>query len=112
MNHRRNESRSSAFPIFALLLCAAICSAGGVLHVYYKNRQISVARETEAVHTRIEQNRFDIRTTEMHMEQLLNRFVIRKQLEDNRSTMRPIAATVVEEIEPAPQIKRTVASAD
>jgi len=111
MNRRRNESRTSGFPIFALLIGAAIIAAGGVLHVYYKNRQISVTRETEAIRTRIEHDRFDIRTTEMRMDQLLNRFVIRKQLEANGSTMRPITASMVEEIEPAPQGKRTVASA-
>ena len=40
MNRRRNETKSSGFPIFALLVGAAIVAAGGVLHVYYKNSQI------------------------------------------------------------------------
>jgi len=112
MNHRRNEFRIFGTLIFGSLLCAAISAAGGMLHGYYKNRQVTVTRETEATNTRIEQARFDIRTIDIRMEQLLNRFVIRKQLEANGSTMRPIAATRVEDIEPTTQIKRTVASAD
>ena len=85
MNRRRNESRTSGFPIFALLIAAAIMAAGGVLHVYYKNGQIQVCREIDAIDRRVEQYRLDIRTTEMRMDQLLNRFVIRQQLEENGS---------------------------
>ena len=48
---------------------------------------------------------------EMRMDQLLNRFVIRKQLEENGSTLRPISLAVVEEIDPAPPHRRSVASA-
>ena len=112
MNRRRNESRSSGFLIYAFLLGFAIISAGGVLRVYYRNRQICIERETEASHSRAEHDRFDIRNTEMRMEQLLNRFVIRKQLEANGSTLRPIAAAAVEELEPVPPGKRNVAAAD
>jgi hypothetical protein len=110
MNRRRNESRSSGFPIFALLFGAAIIAAGGVLHSFYKNSQIKITREIDAIERRIEHDRLDIRTTEMRMDQLLNRFVIRKQLEENGSTMRPISLAVVEEIDPAPPLRRNVAS--
>jgi hypothetical protein len=47
----------------------------------------------------------------MRMDQLLNRFVIRQQLEDNGSALRPISIASVEEIDPAPPNRRTVASA-
>ena len=112
MNRRRNEPRPSGLPIRAMILSVAISCAGGVLYVYYKNRQICVERETTATRSRIEHERFEIRNTEMRMEQMLNRFLIRKQLEANGSTLHPIAAAVVEEIELAPQGKRTVAAAD
>ncbi len=111
MNHRRNESRTSGFPIFALLIGAAIMAAGGVLHVYYKNRQIQITREIDAMDRHVEQYRLDIRTTEMRMDQLLNRYVIRKQLAENGSTLRPISVAIVEEINPAPPNRRSVASA-
>ncbi len=111
MNRRRNESRTSGFPILALLFGAAIIAAGGVLHGYYKNSQIKITREIDAIDRRVEHDRLDIRTTEMRMDQLLNRFVIRKQLEENGSTLRPISVAIVEEIDPAPPNRRTVASA-
>jgi len=111
MNRRRNESHTSLFPIVALLVGATIIAAGGVLHGYYKNSQIRIIREIDASHARIEHDRLDIRTTEMRMDQLLNRFVIRKKLEENGSTMRPISVAMVEEIDPAPPNRRTVASA-
>ena len=82
-----------------------------MLHAYYKNRQIQISREIDAIDRRVEHSRLDIRTTEMRMDQLLNRFVIRKQLEDNGSGLRPIALAVVEEIDPAPPTRRSVASA-
>ena len=43
----------------------------------------------------------EIRTTEMRMDELLNRFVIRKQIEQNGSSLRPIPMGVVEEIDAA-----------
>ena len=109
MNRRRNETKSSGFPIFALLVGAAIVAAGGVLHVYYKNSQIQTTREIDAIERRIEQYRFDSRTTEMRMDEQLNRFAIRKQLEENGSTLRPISVAVVEEIDPSQPKYRTVA---
>jgi hypothetical protein len=110
MNRRRNEPRTSGFPIFALLIGAAIMAAGGVLHVYYKNSQIQITREIDAIERRVEQYRLDIRTTEMRMDQLLNRFVIRQQLEENGSSLRPISAAMVEEIDPTPPKRGSVAS--
>jgi len=110
MNRRRNESRNSSSTIFALVCAAAIIAAGGVLHVYYKNRQISVNREIDGIERRVEQYRLDIRTTQMRMDQLLNRFSIRKQIEQNRSMLRPIPMGVVENIDYSPNQRQSVAS--
>lgn len=112
MNRRRDEPRTSASVIFSVILAFAIIAGGGVLHGYYKNRQIQIAREIDAIDRRVEHARLDIRTTEMRMDELLNRFVIRKQLEDNGSSLRPISMSAVEEIDPAPAAsRRSVASA-
>jgi hypothetical protein len=83
-----------------------------VLHAYYKNRQVTITREIDAVDHRVEQYRLDIRTTEMRMDQLLNRFVIRKQIEDNGSTLRPIPMGVVELIDPTLSNRHSVASTE
>lgn len=112
MNRRRNENRTPASVIFALILAAAISAGGGVLYAYHKNRQIQTAREIDAIDRRIEQYRYDIRTTSMRMDELLNRFAIRKQLEDSGSTLRPISLSVVEDIEPAKTQRRSVATAE
>jgi hypothetical protein len=109
MNRRRNEPRTSVSIIFALILAAVIVAGGGVLHVYYKNRQIAVTREVDAIERRIEQYRLDIRTTQMRMDQLLNRFAIRKQIEENRSDLRPIPMGVVEHIDSTATTRHSVA---
>ena len=110
MNRRRHELPTSGFPILALLFVAAIIAVGGVLYAFYKNSQIKITREIATIERRIERHRLEIRTTEMRMDQLLNRYVIRKQLEENGSTLRPISVANVEEIDPVPTSRRTVAS--
>jgi type IV pilus biogenesis protein CpaD/CtpE len=113
MNRRRrsHEIRTPVSVFFSLFLGAAIAAAGGVLHAYYKNRQIQITREIDAIDRRIEQDRFDIRITEMRMDQLLNRFVIRKQVAANGSLLRQIPMGVVEEIDSAAVSRHSVASA-
>jgi hypothetical protein len=111
MNRRRNESRTPASTFFALFLAAAIVTLGGVLHAFYKNRQVQISREIDAIDRRVEQCRLDIRITEMRMDQLLNRFVIRKQIEENGSSLRPIPVGVIEEIDATATSRHSVASA-
>lgn len=111
MNRRKEETKISASTFLAVILTFTIASAGGVLHVYYKNRQIQITREIDAIDRNIEHCRLDIRTTEMRVDQLLNRFVIRKQLEENGSTLRPISLAEVEEIQPESPSRRSVAAA-
>jgi hypothetical protein len=110
MNRRRNEVRTPASSFIALIVAAAIVAGGGVLHAFYKNRQIQVSREIDAIDRRVEQYRLDIRTTEMRMDQLLNRFVIRKQIESNGSSLRPIPMGAVESINAATINRHSVAS--
>ena len=112
MNRRRNETRPSFSIFFAVILSAVIVAGGGVLHAFYKNRQVTITREIDATDRRIEQYHLDIRTTEMRMDQLLNRFVIRKQIEENGSTLRPISMGVVEQIDYANSNRHSVASSE
>ena len=112
MNRRRNESRTPALVFFALILAASISAAGGVLHAVYKNRQVQVAREIDAIDRRMEQARLDIRTTDMRMDQLLNRFVIRKQIEESGSSLRPMPMGIVDVIDATPGSRHFVASTD
>ena len=81
-----------------------------MLHVFYKNRQIQVRRDIDAIDRRVEHCRLEIRTIEMRMDQLLNRFAIREQLAKIRSDLRPIPLSAVEEMDPAPPHPRSVAS--
>lgn len=111
MNRHRNEEQTPVSVFFSLFLAAAIVAAGGVLHAYYKNRQVQISREIDAIDRRVEQSRLDIRTTEMRMDQLLNRFAIRKQIESNGTTLRPIPIGVIEEVESITSSRRSVASA-
>ena len=111
MNRRRNETRTPFLVFFALILAAAIAAAGGVLHAYYKNRQIQITREIDAIDRNVVQCRLDIQTTEMRMDDLLNRFVILKQIRENGSSLRPIPLGVVEEIDLATSNRHSVASA-
>lgn len=112
MNRRKDEPRTSVSVFIAVILAASFVAAGGVLYAYFKNRQIQVSREIDAADRRIEHARLDIRTTEMRMDELLNRFTIRKQLQENQSDLKPIAFSSVEEIQPIPPARRSVAAAD
>lgn len=112
MNNRRRDSpRSSSATFFAIIIAAGISAAGGVLHAYYKNLQVGLTRDIDGAERRIEQRRLEIRTAEMRMDQHLNRFVIRQQLEENGSSLRPIAQKAIEDITPISTARRSVASA-
>ena len=110
MNRRRNEPRTPASVFFSLFLAAAIAASGGVLHVFYKNRQIQVSREIDAIDQRVKQSRLAIDTVEVRMDELLNRFAIRQQIEKSGSQLRPIPLGVVEEIDAATLNRHSVAS--
>lgn len=111
MNRRRNETRTPVSVFAALILAAATIAGGGVLYARFKNSQVQANRDLDKIERRIEQYRLDMRTTQMRMDQLLNRFVIRKQLSENGSDLIAISSSVVEEVNPAPADPRAVASA-
>ncbi len=111
MNRRRNETKPPASAYVALILAAAISATGGVAHAYFKNRQIQVSREIDALDRRVDNYQLEIRTTEMRMDELLNRFLIRTQLEEMGSSLRPIPVGIIEEVDPAPFPRHSVASA-
>ncbi len=102
MNRLKSATRTPAW-IFAVLIAATIFAAGGgVLHAVYKNRQVQRKRDIAATERRIEQYQLDIRTIQMRSDSILNRFAIRKQLEDTGSPLRPIPGGLAEEVNPAP----------
>lgn len=112
MNRRRSQASGNRFLIMVMLTAAAIAAAGGVLFAYYKNRQVEIAREIEQVEGRIAGHEDDIRTVQMRMDQMLNRYVMRDQLRELGSTMQPIPKSVIDVVDPSrPQPPRTVASA-
>ena len=110
MNRRRNEPRTPASVFFALFLAAAIAASGGVLHAFYKNRQVQVSREIDAIDQRVKQSRLESETIEVRMDELLNRFAIREQIKKSGSQLRPIPLGVVEEIDAATLNRHSVAS--
>ena len=110
MNRRRHEPRTPISVFLSLLLAAAIATGGGVLHAYYKNRQVQITREIKAIDRRVAQYREDINTTDERMDRLLNRFAIRKQIEANGSSLRPIPIGVVEEVDATSPTRHSVAS--
>lgn len=85
-----------------MILGAVVAASGGVLYAYFKNRQIQTLREIDRTERRIEQHRLDIQTTEMRIEQALNRFVIREELAQQRSMLKAIPRGVVEEVKSTP----------
>lgn len=100
MNRRRNEKRPSAMVYVAIILAAAISIGGVIAHAYFKNRQIQVNRQITEVENSIGQYRLDINVTKMRMDELLNRFAMRKQLEDLGSDLRPIPSGFAEDLDP------------
>jgi hypothetical protein len=103
MNRHRQEAQTRISPvlIFSLILAGMIGAIGGVTYVYFRNCQIKVAREIDAVERRIEQHQLDIRTVQMRSDQILNLFVIRKTLEDVGTDLVPIPVGVSEDILPS-----------
>ena len=102
MNRLKSAPRTSPSIFLALLIGFAIAAAGGVQHAMYKNRQVKIKKEIVIIEGRIEQCKLDIRTIQMRSETSLNRFAIRKQLEDTGSVLRAIPAGLAEEVNPAP----------
>jgi hypothetical protein len=110
MNRSRHEARTAVSVFLSLFLGAFIAASGGVLHAYYKNRQVQVSREIKAIDRRVAECRDDINMVDTRMEGLLNRFVIREQIRANGSSLRPIPIGIVEEIDAISPNRHNVAS--
>ncbi|MGJ8633153.1 MAG: hypothetical protein ACSHX7_04475 [Luteolibacter sp.] len=106
MNRRRNQKQTKVSPvvIVSLILAGIMGAFGGVKYVYYRNCQIQTTREIDAVETRIESHKLDIRTVQMRADQILNLFAIRATLEDTGTDLVPIPQGVSEDIVPADAI--------
>ena len=102
MNRLKSTTSTPTSIFVALIGAAVIAAAGGVQHAMYKNRQVKIKREIDAIERRVEQYKLDIRTIQMRSDSILNRFAIRKQLEDMGSALRPIPPGLPEEVNPAP----------
>ena len=83
--------------IFLLLVMIALVSAG-VFHAYVKNMQVEVGRKIEKTEQRISQHQLDIKTLQMHLDQQLNRFLIRDLLRQAGSELVAIPVNALEEI--------------
>lgn len=110
MNRRKSAPRHHASVFFAIFLGLAIAAAGGVLHAYYKNRQVQIAREIDAIEKRIGQCQLDMQTTRYRMDEMLNRYAIAERLKENSSSLIPIPLLVIEEVDPAPSSRNSVAA--
>ena len=113
MNHRRelSQKNTSLFTIVSLVACVVIASAGWVRYADLTNRRVTLNRQIDKIEQEIEHAKFNIRSTEMRIDQQLNRFVIRQQLEQNKSSLKPISIAVIEEINPSLEMQRNMAVA-
>ena len=114
MNRRRNERQKSIHPTTIIAICTALLLAtiGGVWQAWLKNRQIQVMREIDQIERICGQHQLDIRTTQMRMDQLLNRFAIREQLQQLGSNLQPIPMGITEDVplHPAPDHQPQIAA--
>jgi cell division protein FtsL len=99
-NRRRTNENLGSFGVFVIAIAAIIMVSGGVFFAYLKNRQIETAREIENVEDRIAKHEMDIKTAEMRVDQLTNRYAIRDQLRQNGSSLTAIPANAVESVVP------------
>ena len=109
MNRRRAVKPHLGFGTIVLLIVAAVVmAAAGVFHAYVKNRQINVAREIQGAEDRISQQRLDITTLEVRLDDQLNPILLNDRLAEMSSDLRRIPVDVVREI-PASQSGRSAA---
>lgn len=99
MNKKRTKRNLGFGSILFLVLVAVVLATAGVFHAYIKNRQVEVARRTEKTEQRISQHELEIKTLQMHLDQKLNRFLIRDQLRQRGSGLVAIPVTEVEAID-------------
>jgi hypothetical protein len=101
MNRQKSAPRCRPSTYLTLLVTAVIVAGGGVTHAVFKNRQIQVTREIDAIDLKIKQYRLDILTTQMRTESLLDRYLIKEQLKVTGSALVRIPPGVAEEVNPS-----------
>ena len=79
-----------------ILVIAALLGTGGVLHAVMKNRQVVVAREIDGAQNRIEEAEETMKMVQVKIDRKLNRHMIRAELADRGSELKPIPSTAVE----------------
>ncbi|MEI7927223.1 MAG: hypothetical protein WCH40_01635 [Verrucomicrobiales bacterium] len=110
MNHRRDENpHRHRFTFLSMFVGAIVAAAGGILYVYYMNRQVETNRELKRVEMRIKEHELVIMNTRRLIDDDLGRYLIREKLVQQHSSLKPIAQGVVEDVQP--KQPRTVASA-
>lgn len=110
MNRRKSAPRHTASAFIGIFLGVAIAASGGVLYAFYKNRQVQIAREIDAIEKRIGQHQLDMQTTRYRMDEVLNRYAIAERLKENSSSLKAIPLAVIEEVDPAPASRNSVAA--
>ena len=105
MNRRRTARNLSFSSIIFLVLVAVVLAGAGVFHAYVKNMQVEVGRKIEKTEQRIGQHELDIKTLQMHLDQQLNRFLIRDLLKQSDSALVAIPVTVLEEVDAGTPVK-------
>lgn len=104
MNRRRSEHSGQLSLFVALVLSALVTICGGITHAVAKNSQVKVEREIDQAKKRIEQTRVMTRMVEVRSDKLLDRFDMKKRLEEHRSTMVAITPADIQEVIPRPEI--------
>lgn len=109
MNHRRDEHPNRhRFTFLSMFVGAVVAAAGGILYVYYMNRQVETSRELRRVETRIKEHELAIMNTRRLIDDDLGRYLIREKLVQQHSTLKPIPPGVIEDV--LPKQPRAVAS--
>ena len=98
MNRRRNFRNLNFSSVVFLVLVAVILASAGIFHAYVKNQQVEVGRKIEKTEQRISQHQLDIKTLQMHLDQQLNRFLIRDLLRQSGSELVSIPVNALEEV--------------
>lgn len=79
-----------------IIIVAALLGTGGVLHAVMKNRQVVVAREIDDAQNRIEEAEETMKMVQVKIDRKLNRHIIRAELADRGSELKPISSSSVE----------------
>lgn len=94
MRKKRNSKQLSII-MFNILMVFGVFCCGGTFYTVLKNKQIHLARQIETVQSRTDQHGMDIRTEQMRVDQLLDRYMIRERLRVTGSQLQPISQDAI-----------------